>query len=422
MRGSSEIRMLSNLFKRAHLSGIIPYRNKQAHSALLHSIYPRRYQFSTLPDSFRDYNLSDSNCNVTPNIAARIGKKLHLKQNHPLNIIKTVIEDYWNTRHSFVTRDDLDPIVSTKNNFDSLLIQPDHVSRSMSDTYYFDKNTVLRTHTSAHQTTLLEEGIDRFLVTGDVYRRDEIDSSHYPIFHQMEGVRMFSEEELTEAGALTIADKGKIVEQDLKDGLEGMAKKLFGDVEMRWVDAYFPFTDPSYELEIYFNEEWLEVLGCGVVHKEIVKSVGRGDQPGWAFGLGLERLAMVLFSIPDIRLFWSEDERFHRQFQSGHIVKFEPYSKYPPCLKDISFWTSQQGIEPSFHPNDFNEVVRDVAGDLAEKVELIDEFKHPKTNRISNCFRISYRSMDRSLTNEEIDLLQEQVRKNAVSRLGVELR
>jgi phenylalanyl-tRNA synthetase alpha chain len=426
MRSAREKRILSTFFKRDHLSRVIPYRYRQEHFSLQrinnYPWYQPSKPFSTSQDCFREYKLSDPNCNVTPNIAARIGKNLHLKPKHPLNIIKTVIEDYWNTRSSFVTRDDLDPIVSTQNNFDSLLIQPDHVSRSKSDTYYFDKDTVLRTHTSAHQTTLLKEGIDRFLVTGDVYRRDEIDSSHYPIFHQMEGVRMFSEDEFAEAGALSMSDKEKIVEQDLKDGLEGMAKKLFGDVEMRWVDAYFPFTDPSYELEIYFNDEWLEVLGCGVVHKDIVKSVERGNQLGWAFGLGLERLAMVLFSIPDIRLFWSEDERFHRQFQSGDIVTFEPYSKYPPCFKDISFWTSEQGLEPSFHPNDLNEVVRDVAGDLAEKVELIDEFKHPKTNRISNCFRISYRSMDRSLTNEEIDSIQEGVRQNVVTKLGVELR
>lgn len=256
-----------------------------------------------------------------------------------------------------------------------------------------------------------------------VQLRDEIDSSHYPIFHQMEGVRMFTEAELCEAGAVTFTDRLSLVEQDLKSGLEGLARELFGDVKMRWLDDYFPFTEPSFELEIYFNGEWLEVLGCGVVHQDIVKSVEREGQFGWAFGLGLERLAMVLFSIPDIRLFWSKDERFHNQFSSGKIVKFEPYSKYPPCLKDISFWTSKhEGMESSFHPNDLNEVIRDVAGDLVERVELIDEFQNPKTKRLSNCFRISYRSMDRSLTNTEIDFLQEQVREEIVARLGVELR
>jgi phenylalanyl-tRNA synthetase alpha chain len=187
---------------------------------------------------------------------------------------------------------------------------------------------------------------------------------------------------------------------------------------MRWVDEYFPFTDPSYELEILFNDEWMEVLGSGVIRQEIIRNSNRQGK-GWAFGLGLERLAMVLFGIPDIRLFWSDDVRFHSQFTSGEIITFQPYSKYPPCFKDISFWTPEDG---TFHENDIHELVRTVAGDLVEKVELIDSFVHPKTQRLSNCFRISYRSMDRSLTNEEVDSLQEQVRLLAVDQLNVELR
>jgi phenylalanyl-tRNA synthetase alpha chain len=232
----------------------------------------------------------------------------------------------------------------------------------------------------------------------------------------MEGVKMFSQTDF--GGALLDRNQQLlVVEEDLKRGLEGMAKALFGNVQMKWVDAYFPFTEPSFELEIYFGGEWLEVLGCGVIQQEIIVNSGRGSQPGWAFGLGLERLAMVLFGIPDIRLFWTGDPRFHRQFESGKIISFTPYSKYTPCHKDISFWTSEK-----FHPNDLHELVRNVAGDLVEKVELIDSFVHPKTERLSNCFRISYRSMDRSLTNEEVDDLQNQVRSLAVNQLELELR
>jgi phenylalanyl-tRNA synthetase alpha chain len=187
---------------------------------------------------------------------------------------------------------------------------------------------------------------------------------------------------------------------------------------MRWVPAYFPFTNPSFELEIYFQEEWLEVLGCGIIQPEIVRNSDRGGaEIGWAFGLGLERLAMVLFDIPDIRLFWTDDDRFHKQFTSGKIVRFLPFSKYPPCYKDVTFW-----VPEDFHPNDLNEVVRDVAGDLVEQVELVDEFTHPKTQKLSNCFRITYRSMERSLTNEEIDELQFLVREKVVNKFGAELR
>jgi phenylalanyl-tRNA synthetase alpha chain len=147
------------------------------------------------------------------------------------------------------------------------------------------------------------------------------------------------------------------------------------------------------------------VLGCGVLQQEIVRGAGNGEEVGWAFGLGLERLAMVLFDIPDIRLFWSTDERFISQFKDGQITKFKPYSKFPVCYKDVSFWHGDD-----FHENNLCEIVRDVAGDMVEKVELVDEFRHPKTQRDSKCYRIMYRHMDRNLTNEEVDELQVRLR------------
>ena len=215
--------------------------------------------------------------------------------------------------------------------------------------------------------------------------------------------------------------------EELKDCLEGLARHLFGDVEMRWVDAYFPFTEPSFELEIFFKGEWLEVLGCGVTEMKILEEAGLGDKRAWAFGLGLERLAMVLFDIPDIRLFWSDDKRFSKQFKEGmfkaggvDMQKFKPYSKYPPCLKDVSFWLPKEG--DAFTENNLCEVVRDVAGSLVEEVKLIDEFTNPKKGLTSNCYRIVYRSMERSLTDDEINALQEKVREDMVSKLGVELR
>eukprot|EP00968_Pinguiococcus_pyrenoidosus_P002946 scaffold172_cov254-Pinguiococcus_pyrenoidosus.AAC.20 len=293
----------------------------------------------------------------------------------------------------------------------------DHVSRSPSDTYYINDELMLRGHTSAHQATLLQNGFDNFLCSGDVYRRDEIDASHYPVFHQMEGVRVFPH--LEPAAGSDPVQGNKEVEADLKDALEGMVDAVFGPVEKRWIDAYFPFTEPSFELEIFYNDEWLEVLGCGVMQQDILRKAGRGEQPGWAFGLGLERLAMVLFDVPDIRLFWSNDERFIKQFKDGEITKFKSFSKYPACYKDVSFWIDE---ETPFHPNDLAEIVRGVGGDLVEEVKLIDEFTHPKTGKTSNAFRINYRSMERSLTNEEVNEMQDRVRDQLVDAFKVELR
>ncbi|CAM9239392.1 unnamed protein product, partial [Laminaria digitata] len=367
--------------------------------------------------------INDHPCNnVTSSVAAKIGRDLHRCPTHPLGIIKDRIEFYFQNnaqslgKPPFQVFDNLPPIVTVEQNFDELLIPPEHVSRQSSDTYYVDATRVLRCHTSAHQTALLRQGHDAFLVCGDVYRRDEVDSTHYPVFHQMEGVRILAEEEVPETSSEN--ERMEMASKDLKCGLEGLATDLFGDVEMRWVDAYFPFTSPSTELEILFKGKWLEVLGCGVIHHDVMSNAGRKGEIGWAFGLGLERLAMVLFSIPDIRLFWSDDVRFLSQFEEGKISVFKPYSKYPPCFKDVTFWLPDGG----FHNNDMFELVRDVAGDLVEEIQLLDNFVHPKTQRESRCFRITYRSMDRSLTNEEVDRLQDVVRESITSSLKAELR
>jgi phenylalanyl-tRNA synthetase alpha chain len=378
-------------------------------------------------------------CNIPTHIAERVlmEPKLYQISPHPLYLIKKRIEDYFQCvplgnqtqNTSFVSVDSKFPIVTVAANFDSLLIPPDHVSRSPSDTYYVNDQYCLRCHTSAHQVELLQQGHSRFLCTGDVFRRDDIDRSHYPIFHQMEGVKVFDDEDST---VNTVEE----VLEDLKHTLEGLAKHLFGsDAECRWVEEYFPFTHPSLELEVKFDDEWMEVLGCGVMRPEILQeglSMKDNDNLplAWAFGLGLERLAMILFQIPDIRLFWSQDERFWKQFSEDMVMDgtttFQPYSKYPPVFKDVSFWLLQDEhtAASSFHVNELLDLVRGVAGDLVENVEIVDQFVHPKTGLESHCYRITYRSMDRSLTNEEIDGLQEELRNRMSTELNqsVELR
>ena len=362
--------------------------------------------------------------NVTPYIANLVGRDLHRREKHPLYIIRQRIEQYFASLPTeFEIFDGEDPVVTPTQCFDDLLIPPEHPGRAKSDTYYITDEALLRTHTSAHQSEHLRAGSTAFLCTGDVYRRDEIDASHFPAFHQMEGVKLFDSALVGGAYASTeewLASEGcALIAADLKATLEGMVDVVFADptLQKRWRDDYFPFTEPSFELDVFYNGEWMEVLGCGVVHTEVLSRCGMSDRHGWAFGLGLERLAMVLFSIPDIRLFWTEDPRFHKQFEKGEVVQFKSYSKYPPCYKDIAFW-----LPEGFSENDFFEVARSVAGDLVERVESIDSFTHPKTGRSSSCFRVTYRSMDRSLTDIEINALQDELRNTAATQLGVELR
>ncbi|KAK4054243.1 phenylalanyl-tRNA synthetase alpha subunit, mitochondrial [Microbotryomycetes sp. JL201] len=393
--------------------------------------------------------------NVTPTILSKVGRNLHLKPNHPLSILRQRIEAHFS---SFVHLNTLSPVVTVEQNFDELGFPPDHPGRSLTDSYYLNKHTMLRTHTSAHEVQHFKQGLDSFLLTSDVYRRDEIDRSHYPVFHQVEACNVVSRrdngldkfvrenelmKERLDLANIVITDptrdttatnpiqdehtseEARIISDHLKNSLNSMVLNLFGGVgkdaneplQVRWIEATFPWTAPSYEVEVLFNGKWLEILGCGVVRQRALERSNVPDKYGWAFGLGLERIAMVMFGVPDIRLFWSEDPRFISQFSDGQISTFKPYSKYPECYKDFSFWTP-----PQFHENEFCEVVRDVAGDLIEDVQKIDEFVHPTTSRRSVCYRLNYRSMDRSLSNEEVNELHAQVVAQVVDGIGVEAR
>lgn len=327
----------------------------------------------------------------------------------------------------------------------SLKVSSDHISRSRNDSYYINSDTMLRTHTSAHQRDFVRMGFNQFLVTGDVYRRDEIDSTHYPVFHQMEGVRIYSNHELFPDGKNKIFEEGqetedkqgkhtieasKALELDLKGTLERLVRDIFGeDTQTRWNPCYFPFTHPSFELEVLFQGEWVEMLGSGIMRQGVLDGAGASHKAGWAFGLGLDRLSMLLFSIPDIRLLWSKDERFIDQFKhitlpmmikedwSKRGFAFKPFSSYPPCYKDISFW-----IKPQYNANDLNELIRSKCGDLVESVKLIDTYTNNETGDTSHCYRLAYRSMDRNFTNEEVNELHFHVTEGIKNTLPVELR
>lgn len=353
----------------------------------------------------------------------------------------------------FSVYDSLSPVVTVEQNFDNLLIPTDHPSRARSDCYYVNRNYLLRAHTTAHQYDLIRSGLDNFLVVGEVYRRDEIDATHYPVFHQLDGVRTLHRDKLfTSANEhLEIFETSfkeraggapepkcidqmkqpchtleavKLMEHELKTTLADLAMALFGaQIEYRWVDTTFPFTTPSWELEILHQGKWLEVLGCGIMRDEILKKAGVSNSIGFAFGLGLERLAMILFDIPDIRLFWSRDSGFLNQFKertSGKVRKYKPVSVYPQCTNDLSFWLPDH--TDGYAANDFYDVIRDIGGDTIEQVTLKDEFRHPKTQKISLCFRIVYRHMERTLKQAEVNELHKRIAEALVKQYSVEIR
>jgi phenylalanyl-tRNA synthetase alpha chain len=360
-------------------------------------------------------------CNIPQKIWDLRPQKLHNQPNHPLEIIKRHIYKYFGDKYP--KYDNLSEVVTIQNNFDRLLIPPEHPCRSRSDTYYLDETTLLRTQTTSHQIDLLEKMLDEpdetldtyemdnllvdnkcFLVTGDVYRKDEIDRSHYPVFHQMEG--------------LCIVNKEQDPAEELHKVLSGLVEYLFPGCQYRVNKDYFPFTNPSWEYEVKYKDgsdddekNWLEILGCGVTQQQILDDTGHGHngKKAWAFGLGLERLAMHFFDIPDIRMFWSTDEKFLSQFSDGKIRKFQPYSTLDPVQHDISMWIKDEDIEKNEEDlakstwkrqNDFYDFIRsNDAFNMIELIECFDTFYHPKKNMLSHAYHIKYSPPDTKINN-----------------------
>ena len=310
-------------------------------------------------------------------------------------------------------------IASTAVHFDLFNFPSDHPARSKSDTYYLDANHVLRTHTTVMWYYYLrdEKIKERIkanetvgaLSYGKVYRKDEIDRNHMNVFHQVDGWYLVPRAQRI----ITITD--------LRNILVKIVQAIFGkDIKYRFNEETFPFTDPSIEVEIEINGKWIEVVGSGVVRGSVLKNLGVDPEQynGWAFGFGLERLAIVSMELPDIRLLWSEDERVKKQLKLGN--KFKEVSKYPPVTRDISFV-----VKNTFVPNNYFDLIRDLGGDLVEEVKLLDKYENPEkfgADKVSYTYRIVYCSNSRTLTSDEVDKIQENIYAETAKQFAAEIR
>ena len=231
---------------------------------------------------------------------------------HPITLVMEEIVDVFRSMGFQVAEGP--EVEDDYHNFEALNIPPDHPARDMQDTFYIKEGILLRTHTSPVQIRVMTKYPlpIRIIAPGKVYRRD-FDVSHTPMFHQVEGL---------------LVDRD-VTFAELKGTLEEFARRIFGEgTKVRFRPSYFPFTEPSAEMDIGCvicggegcrvckGTGWLEILGCGMVDPEVFRSVGYdvSQVTGYAFGLGVERIAMLKFGIDDIRLFFENDLRFLRQF------------------------------------------------------------------------------------------------------------
>ncbi len=241
------------------------------------------------------------------------GSPMPLGHKHPLSIVLDEVKEIFLGMGYDVA--DGPEVEYDYYNFEALNLPPDHPARDTQDTFYFTDKMLLRTQTSSVQIRVMEKQKPpiRIIAPGRVYRSDAIDAIHSPLFHQIEGL---------------VVDKG-VTMADLKGTLEILAKRLYGeDCVVRFRPHHFPFTEPSAEMDMQCfnchgegcrlckNEGWIELLGCGMVHPKVLSGCGIDPEEysGFAFGIGLERLAMRRFGIQDLRLFYENDMRFLSQF------------------------------------------------------------------------------------------------------------
>lgn len=231
---------------------------------------------------------------------------------HPIAATMDKIIEYFNSLNFSIEKGPL--IEDDFHNFEALNLPQNHPARDMQDTFYFEDKTLLRSQTSPVQirTMLSQKPPIRMIAPGAVFRRD-FDITHTPMFHQVEG--------------LVVEEGDKVNFANLKDMLENFLKYMFGDVKVRFRPSFFPFTEPSAEVDISCvfckgcgcrvckQTGWLEVLGCGVVDPNVYNFVGYKNVSGYAFGLGVERFAMLLHKIPDLRSMFEGDLRLLEQFR-----------------------------------------------------------------------------------------------------------
>lgn len=310
-------------------------------------------------------------------------------------------------------------IVRADVSFDLFNFPPDHPARKPTDTYFVDEEYILRTHTTVMwyyylNDEAIKEKIKNGMSVGSfshgkVYRKDEIDRNHMNVFHQIDG------------WYLTPKSEKIITIDDLKEVLIEIVQAVLGkDVVYRINPDNFPYTDPSLEMEVQIDGRWVEVLGSGMVQGNVLERLGVDPNVynGWAFGFGMERLAIISMSLPDIRLLWSADPRIKKQLHLGNA--YIPVSKYPPITRDISFV-----VPDDFIPNNYFDLIRDIGGELVEEVKLLDKYENVEKfgeHKISYTYRITYRSNDRTLISEEVDVLQEKVYDETAKQFNALLR
>jgi len=294
------------------MGGLSPEERKevgqQANDLRAHLEHQIEEKAAALSASALDVRLAQERIDVTlPGEMPPVGGR------HPVNLVLDEVKEIFIGMGYEIA--DGPEVEYDKYNFEMLNLPREHPARDTQDTFYITENVLLRTQTSPVQVRVMlaQKPPIRIIAPGRVYRVDEVDATHYPCFHQIEGL---------------VVDKG-VGLGDMKTSIEILARRLYGeDVVLRFRPSHFPFTEPSAEVDMRCfkchgarcslckHTGWIEAMGCGMVNPKVLAMCGIDPEvySGWAFGIGTERLAMRRFQIDDLRLFYDNDLRFLRQF------------------------------------------------------------------------------------------------------------
>lgn len=343
-----------------------------------------------------------------------------LTQTRKPHAIKLVYESIVDKMQSSHTESDVrvyrkDPIVTTADNYDNLLIAPDNISRSSTYTHYVDRTHILRTHTSAHLPGILRELAGRddwddvvILLPGLAYRRDVSDKKHVGQVHMLEMWRVVKN------SARQVVEK-----DDLLAVVSDIASVAAPGWRLRIIDSPHPYTKSGIEVNVVKGDRDIEILECGLINDEILRRAGLDSKKysGWALGMGLDRLVMTLKNIPDIRYLRSTNPKIAKQ-----MTNLEPYcevSNQPAIKRDLSYSVPQDYVE-----EDISEDIRQALGkdaDTLESVELLSETPYGKlpekirdklgcqSTQKNILVRITLRHLERSITNDEANKIYESI-------------
>jgi phenylalanyl-tRNA synthetase alpha chain len=335
--------------------------------------------------------------------------------NHVIKLLYEIIKDYVTKYHnnSEVKEYRLDPIVDVKDNYDNLLVDKDNISRSSTYTHYVTKDTVLRTHTSAQMPRILKELSKRddwddvvILLPGLVYRRDLTDRKHLSVIQQLEMWRVCK-----------ASKSDKVERKDLLEVINGLSEVCAPGWRKRNVDKIHPYTTEGIEVNLVKGDKDIEILEGGLIHPQILINAGLDPNKysGWAMGMGLDRLAMILKGIPDIRYLRSNNPRIRDQMYD--LNKYIEVSLQPAIKRDMSYCIPISYVEEDIH----QEIKKAIGNDerIIESIEILKEINYEQmdeeirtkigcTKKMKNILvRIILRDLEKTLTKKDANKIYE---------------